>query len=138
MKLRNLQLTNFRCFESLTVDFHPQLTVLVADNGMGKTAVLEAIAIGLGIFLFNLPLSGVSGRNPKDTDFRIEENGKKPLYMRIRLETTEGVAWDRTERRDKAKNTLKQIPGALGYRYVSLFAEDIYFEWGKNGTPLPL
>ncbi|MGR8935765.1 MAG: AAA family ATPase, partial [Gammaproteobacteria bacterium] len=25
-----------------------------------------------------------------------------------------------------------------GYRYVSLFAEDIYFEWGKNGTPLPL
>jgi len=45
MKLHSLQLTNFRCFESLTIEFDPQLTVLVANNGMGKTAVLDSIAV---------------------------------------------------------------------------------------------
>ena len=33
---------NFRCFEETTVDFHPRCTVLVGDNGAGKSAVLEA------------------------------------------------------------------------------------------------
>ena len=75
MKLRSLQVTNFRCFESLTVEFDPQLTVLVANNGMGKTAVLEAIATGLGSFFS--PLPNIPGRNPKETDFRIGEDGKK-------------------------------------------------------------
>ena len=42
MKIKTIKLTNFRCFESLTVNFHEQLTVLVAKNGFGKTAILDA------------------------------------------------------------------------------------------------
>ncbi len=40
MKLSQLTLTTFRCFESITVDFNDQLTVLVAENGNGKTTIL--------------------------------------------------------------------------------------------------
>jgi predicted ATP-binding protein involved in virulence len=51
MKLKSLQITNFRCFESLSIDFDEKLTVLVAPNGLGKTAILEAIAIAFGPYV---------------------------------------------------------------------------------------
>ena len=136
MKLHSLQLTNFRCFESLTVEFDPQLTVLVANNGMGKTAILEAIATGLGAFFSSLP--NIPGRNPKKTDFRIDDDGKKPPYMRIRLETTAGIAWDRTERRDKTPNTSKFIPDGLGIKAISQYAINVFNEWGNFGKQFPL
>lgn len=47
MIIKNIQLSNFRCFKSLTLDFHPKLTVLIAENGNGKTAVLDSIAIAM-------------------------------------------------------------------------------------------
>ncbi|MFZ4701703.1 MAG: AAA family ATPase [Candidatus Methylumidiphilus sp.] len=136
MKLRSLQVTNFRCFESLTVEFDPQLTVLVANNGMGKTAILEATATGLGSFFS--PLPNIPGRNPKETDFRIGEDGKKPPYMRIRLETTDGIAWDRTERRDKTPHTLKLIPDGFGVKAISQYSIDVFNKWLNFGKQLPL
>ncbi|MBK8563035.1 MAG: AAA family ATPase [Saprospiraceae bacterium] len=35
---------NFRLFEKLEMDFHPQVTVLIGENGAGKTALVEGIA----------------------------------------------------------------------------------------------
>ena len=49
--LKQLNLTNFRCFFDLRLDFHDQLTVFVAPNGGGKTAVLDAIAVALRRFV---------------------------------------------------------------------------------------
>jgi predicted ATP-binding protein involved in virulence len=43
MKITHLDIANFRLFKKLSIDFHPQLTVLVAPNGGGKTTVLEAV-----------------------------------------------------------------------------------------------
>ncbi len=43
MKLQSVHIKNFRCFEDITIDFHKQLTVLVGENGSGKSAVLDAL-----------------------------------------------------------------------------------------------
>jgi predicted ATP-binding protein involved in virulence len=51
LRIDKLKLRNFRCFEELEIDLHPELTVLVAENGQGKTAILDAIAIALGLFV---------------------------------------------------------------------------------------
>lgn len=51
LRLDKLALTNFRCFAHCEVEFHPQLTVLVAENGSGKTAVLDAAAAALSVFV---------------------------------------------------------------------------------------
>ena len=51
LQLNSLALKNFRCFEQLSIDFHPQLTLLVAENGAGKTSVLDAIAVAFGPFV---------------------------------------------------------------------------------------
>ncbi len=51
MKIHRLTLQNFRCFAEKTLDFAPQFNVLIGDNGSGKSAILDALAIGLRGFL---------------------------------------------------------------------------------------
>ncbi|OOV87427.1 AAA family ATPase [Oceanospirillum linum] len=51
MKIENLRIENFRRFESLEIDFHPELTVIIAQNGQGKTSLLDACSIALGTFV---------------------------------------------------------------------------------------
>ena len=51
LRLDRLELRNFRCFHEIAINFHEHLTVIVANNGQGKTAILDAIAIALGPFV---------------------------------------------------------------------------------------
>ncbi len=47
MKLTEIDITNFRCFEDLVVPLRPDVNVFVGVNASGKTAILDAIAIAL-------------------------------------------------------------------------------------------
>lgn len=51
LNLRSLKLRDYRCFEAIDIDFHPQLTVLVASNGAGKTSILDAVAVAFGPYI---------------------------------------------------------------------------------------
>jgi len=51
LKINKLYLDNYRAFEEFTINFDEQLTVLVATNGKGKTAILDAIAVAFGTFV---------------------------------------------------------------------------------------
>lgn len=48
MILNNLSVHNFRGFEDLEINFDKKLTVIVGNNGVGKTTILEAAAIAVG------------------------------------------------------------------------------------------
>jgi DNA replication and repair protein RecF len=43
--LAELQLRNFRCFESLAVEFAPGFNFFIGRNGQGKTSILEAACV---------------------------------------------------------------------------------------------
>ncbi|MBV5333704.1 AAA family ATPase, partial [bacterium] len=47
MKLSSIEITHFRCFESLRVDFQSDVNVIVGANGSGKSSILDAVAIAL-------------------------------------------------------------------------------------------
>lgn len=51
LRLDKLSLMNFRCFAHCEIEFHPGLTVLIAENGSGKTAVLDAAGTALSVFV---------------------------------------------------------------------------------------
>ena len=51
LRLDRIEMENYRRFPRLDVDFHPELTVIVAKNGCGKTAVLDAVAVALGPYI---------------------------------------------------------------------------------------
>lgn len=48
LRISKLEISNFRRFESLSIDFDQQLTVLVGDNGTGKSTLIDAASIALG------------------------------------------------------------------------------------------
>jgi predicted ATP-binding protein involved in virulence len=50
MLLKSLDLKNFRCFKEFHIDFNDKLTVIVGQNGCGKSTILEAAAIAIGTF----------------------------------------------------------------------------------------
>ena len=57
MRIDRLTVSNFKKFKEETFEFHRQFTLLVGDNGSGKTAVLDALRIGVGAYLLGIPHS---------------------------------------------------------------------------------
>ena len=43
MKILNLKLLNFRNYEKLELSFNPSKNIIIGQNGMGKTNIVEAI-----------------------------------------------------------------------------------------------
>lgn len=70
MRLYKLHLENYRLFTSLDVQLHDQLTVLVGNNGAGKTSILEGAVIAVGTMLTKL--DGVSGASIGKKDAHLE------------------------------------------------------------------
>lgn len=70
MKLKKIELTNFRSFEKFEIEFNDNLTVIVAENGGGKTSVLDAVAIALSPFVGGFD-SGIN-KGFKRTDARLK------------------------------------------------------------------
>lgn len=70
MKLKNLKITNYRCFKETELDFDENITLIVGQNGAGKTTILDAVAVSIGTFLLGID-GGVSRGISKD-DARYE------------------------------------------------------------------
>lgn len=47
MLIHDLSLENFHGFEKRHITFSEQFTVLIGDNGTGKTAILDGLAVAL-------------------------------------------------------------------------------------------
>ena len=56
-QLREICVDNYRCFEELRLPLEGDTTVLFAENGGGKTALLNALAMGLAVFQMGSPKS---------------------------------------------------------------------------------
>jgi predicted ATP-binding protein involved in virulence len=78
IRLAELHLHNYRCFESLDMDFDEKLTVLVARNGGGKTAVLDAIVAAFGPFIKTLN-SAAGGGVIRREDVRLSQHPGRAL-----------------------------------------------------------
>jgi predicted ATP-binding protein involved in virulence len=74
MRIDRLEITNFKKFSNYTIDLHPQFTLLVGDNGTGKTTILDALAIAAGVWLVNSPDTTLnnSRRNILPSEIRLE------------------------------------------------------------------
>jgi predicted ATP-binding protein involved in virulence len=123
MKLKRLELYNFRCFEQLHVTFSPDLMVFVGNNGAGKTAILDAIAYSLSRVLTRLPR--IEGKNLRPEDIRVLMNNVQAPFARIEAELQNGVRWDRTLKRDQTRQTAAQIPESIGDKALFEFLDPL-------------
>lgn len=140
MHLKKVVFRNFRCFNRLELDIHPRLTVLVAENGGGKTAVLDGIAVGLSPILSYLSSASqrLTGTGISDTDFRVEKVNKNGWvqqsdFAQVEMISTEGLHWDNWKPSAKGKHPHKSI----GQKDLNDFTSEIMGSF-KSSKPEPL
>jgi len=54
MKIKKLELENFRCFKEYKLTLSDRFTLLIGDNASGKTAILDSLAVAAGGFLLGI------------------------------------------------------------------------------------
>jgi predicted ATP-binding protein involved in virulence len=94
MKLKSVKIENFRAIKTLKLELHPQMIVLVGDNGAGKTSLLDALAYGLS----PIPEFFVEGHEPRyfrRADFRLTHREKQTFapFVSIELENQQELRW---------------------------------------------
>jgi predicted ATP-binding protein involved in virulence len=121
MQLKHLTLENFRACKQLDLELGSRLTVLLGNNGSGKTSVLDSIAIGLGAVLTHLPsVSGITFRKQGDI---LQQHNLLAPYTRIGLAMSSGLQWDRIQRRDKSQTTARSVPSATGVKALEAYLD---------------
>ena len=98
-RLREIRARNYRCFDELTLLIEEDTTVLFAENGGGKTALLTALAMGLGVFQRGSPKTARL-RPTRDIRLRtLGERGRREpvgpceLAWTADVGATESVTW---------------------------------------------
>ena len=106
MKLKSVEIENYRAIEQLKLRLDPQLTVFHGANGYGKTSVLSAIAVGLGAI--SKLLSDVS-----DLDFCEEDQREGAGAPRVSPTDMDGNSWERQGGRQADDRMVEQRSLAL-------------------------
>ena len=75
MFLKSMALHNFRCFSDLEINFNNRLTVIVGNNGVGKSTVLEAAAIAAGTLISAMDGLTNYGIKKKDAHYKYFDLG---------------------------------------------------------------
>lgn len=136
MKLNSVSLENFRSKASSSLELGSRLTLLVGENGHGKTTFLDAIAIALGEVLTYLPeVKGISFKARGDIR---QHNGKLAPYARIKVVAQAGISWDRMQRRDKSQRTAKQIQPGLGVKQLHRYLQESILDPWNLSLPFQL
>lgn len=75
LQIKKLKITNFRKFESYSIEFDRQLTVLVGDNGTGKSTLIDATCIALGTLFQKIQNAEAPGIIPDDSRGAVIKQG---------------------------------------------------------------
>lgn len=128
MKIRQLELKNFRCFDQKILEFSDQFNVLIGDNGTGKSAILDALAIGVGSFL--LGIDSINSRNIFKDEVRhiVNTENETPTLTAVLpcvvsckgyFEDIQELSWSRQLRIERGKTTLE------GAKEIIKYAKDL-------------
>ncbi len=80
MKIHSIEVQNFRGFEKISVDLHPEFTLLIGENASGKTSLLSALSVALGIW--HVSSKGKGWRNILPHEIRLapQTRGDRPSF----------------------------------------------------------
>jgi predicted ATP-binding protein involved in virulence len=136
MRIDELHLENFKKFAVQEIDLHPNFTLLVGENGAGKTTVLDALAVAAGVWLVDPPDSTLisSGRNILPSEIRLEPQTKgdriqfqerRPVIVRAkgRIGEHDDVSWTRQIRPDGVRTSNADAKSVLAY-IMDLYLRD--------------
>lgn len=114
MFLKSMILRNFRCFSVMEVHFNNRLTVVVGNNGAGKSTVLEAAAIAAGTLTFAMDGLTNYGIRKSDAHYKCYDLGSNvDVQPQFPVEITafgevdgKEVTWSRSLNSAKGRGSL--------------------------------
>jgi len=112
MRLSRIRLQNYRRFDEFEMKLHPEITVIAARNGHGKTTVLEAIAAALGPFVGAFDFGRAENIRRTDARFSVqsdsfENEANFPVVIDAEL-IEPSIQWQRTLQSAKSRTTIKE------------------------------
>jgi predicted ATP-binding protein involved in virulence len=110
MKIQKMRLRNFRAYADMEIDFHPRFNVIIGNNGIGKTAILEALTVAIGSFFLGIDYAENRGIQPDDiriTNTEYDLNEQFPVEIEA-WGTLDGqeISWLRELTGPKNKTTF--------------------------------
>jgi predicted ATP-binding protein involved in virulence len=72
MKVKRIEIKNFKGFEFKEIEFNPGFTVLIGKNGSGKSSILDALSFALGTYFL-----GVDGQTAPS----LQQSHKRRSYV---------------------------------------------------------
>ncbi|OUL27187.1 ATP-binding protein [Nostoc sp. RF31YmG] len=109
MKVKRLIMQSFRGIGDLTLDFYEtEPTVLIGINGVGKSSILDCLAILLSRFTSSIQHSTPSGRLFREQDIL---NGRKETHNEIIISfDSEEATWSLTKvKKGRSKDTSSNL-----------------------------
>jgi predicted ATP-binding protein involved in virulence len=151
MRIKRIQVHNFRCFEDEAFELDNAMTLVIGNNAKGKTALLEALAVALGGYVNGIPAPTSKAVNKSKytrtlerPDIRRFFSGKEviteeraskcSIAVKAILEGGEGaaveMAWKREHNGERANNA--------GAAKIKLLASEWYQQSLSNDFTLPV
>ena len=141
MHLKQVTIENFRGIQEMTLELQPGINLLIGDNGVGKTTVLEAIVAGLRACFTNIP--DITVPNIKLEDVRqelqvVDDSPSVKYHTPVRITCQaelngQTYAWSRVRRDGKSS----------GRAIVDFLSDAKITDWFGDAsndldTPLPV
>lgn len=127
MYCERLEIENFKGISKMELNFQPGVNLLIGDNGVGKTSVLDAVVVALGGYLNGV--NGVSAKNILLSDIKMDTYNmgssstgivyNVPVRIACQMQIdNERMSWERVREDETSKRktrTIKQFGDITKY-----------------------
>lgn len=142
MKIKEIKIRNFRCYENIEIKLNPDYTVLIGINGAGKTTILDAISIALGGYISTFDGMGTYGIDKNDSHYKMYEIGSSierehqfpvGIYAECEVDKKQ-ISWIRSLNGEKGRTTN------TGAKEIIKYASEIQtkIKMGNKDVILPV
>lgn len=126
MRVKTLQIQNFRGFQDITLNFpKSNLAVFIGINGAGKSSILDCIAIMLARFVSELCNFEFADVEFQENDIQVD---KKSIFSNISLvvENAERITWGIEGERFSSRNSkYRKLYNETFHDYIQNIQENL-------------
>ncbi|RHO97593.1 DUF2813 domain-containing protein [Clostridium sp. AF37-5AT] len=133
MWLKEIKISNYKAIHEMRIQFQAGINVLIGDNGVGKTSVLEAITVAFGDFINGM--SGVAKKGISSNDVRMDTKmisdasqgivHYTPITISSVFHTEDGEKKGEVTRRDETAKSKTRFVGKQISDYANKKVNDL-------------
>lgn len=136
--MKSIRIRDFRCFEDVTIDFRSGINLLVGNNGVGKTSLLQACKYTMSAFFSGYSDENTSWIGFSNDDFReIMRDGVVLPDRAVQIDFDMSDFWPDLSgtnylKKNSKKNSRMLLEGLRDYKQWGCHLQDTLFDRVRN------